>query len=218
MSFEFATANRIVFGSGTVNAVVGETIGWPGDNHWKLDPGELAIDVSSGVAVVLRGVALEWTAVPGNANLDCEIPGILPPEEMGRILEEIRRAAEHQGAASEVLGGMEWKTVGELSAVNVNISPRGKSTSIQIVGNRGPAAGITFIFPMMGAGVLVGILGATFEPTSAVGIVSLVAGTLGTGFLTARTIWSSTSKKFRARLTRLMDRVSLAVEKATLRP
>ncbi len=173
--------------------------------------GALEWDEKSGLAAAIFGG-------PDKYHLDCEIPGTLPPEEMGRILEEIRRAAEHQGAASEVLGGMEWKTVGELSAVNVNISPRGKSTSIQIVGNRGPAAGMTFIFPMMGAGVLVGILGATFEPTSAVGIVSLVAGTLGAGFLTARTIWSSTSKKFRARLTRLMDRVSLAVEKATLRP
>ena len=77
--------------------------------------------------------ALEWdenaslvSAIfggPSKFHLDCEIPGRLPPEEMGRILEHIRRAAEHQGEASEVLGGVEWKTVGDLSAINVNISP-----------------------------------------------------------------------------------------------
>jgi len=172
--------------------------------------------------------ALEWEQKEGLAaaifggpekyHLDCEIPGNLPPEGMWRILEEIRRVAKHQGEASEVLGGMEWKTVGELSAINVNISPRGDSTSIQIVGNRGPAAGVTFIFPMAAAAVLVGALGAAFEPTSAAGIISLVTGTLGAGFLTARTLWVAGSNKFRKRLTRLMDTVSRSVERTALPP
>jgi hypothetical protein len=171
--------------------------------------GALAWDEKSGLAAAIFGG-------PDKYHLDCEVPGTLPAEEMGRILEEIRRAAEHQGEAAEVLGGVEWKTVGELSAINVNISPRGDSTSIQIVGNRGPAGGLTFIFPMMGAGVLIGILGASFEPTTAAGIVSLVAGTLGAGFLTARTIWTTSSRKFRERLARIMDRVTVSVERTAL--
>lgn len=154
---------------------------------------------------------------PSKFHLDCEIPGRIPPEEMGRILEHIRRAAEHQGEASEVLGGVEWKTVGEMSAINVNISPRGDSTSVQIVGNRDSAGALSFVFPMMGAAILVGALGATFEPTSAAGIISLVGGTLGAGFLTARTIFVTGSRKFRKRLTHLMDTVSMSVEKTAER-
>jgi hypothetical protein len=150
---------------------------------------------------------------PSKFHLDCEIPGRLPPEEMGRILEQIRRAAEHQGEASEVLGGVEWKTVGDLNAINVNISPRGNSTSIQIVGDRSGAGALSFIFPMMASAILVGALGGTFEPTSAAGIISLVTGTLGAGFLTARTLLASGSRKFRKRLTHLMDVVSMSVEK-----
>ncbi len=173
--------------------------------------GAMEWDEKSGLAATIFGG-------PDKYHLDCEIPGILPPEEMGRILEEIRRAAEHQGEASEVLGGVEWKTVGELSAINVNISPRGDSTSIQIVGNRGPAGGVTFIFPMAAAAILVGALGAAFEPTSAAGIISLVTGTLGAGFLTARTLWVTSSRKFRNRLTRLMDSVSGSVERTALPP
>ena len=164
------------------------------------------------------GLAAAIFGGPSNYHLDLEIPGRLPPEEMGRILEEIRRAAEHQGEAAEVLGGVEWKTVGELSAINVNISPRGDSTSIQLVGDRGPAGGITFVFPMMAAAILIGALGASFEPTSAAGILSLVTGTLGAGFLTARTIWSSGTKKFRKRLAHLMETVSQSVEKTALPP
>lgn len=167
--------------------------------------------------------ALEWdekvslvSAIfggPSKFHLDCEIPGRLPPEEMGRILEHIRRAAEHQGEASEVLGGVEWKTVGELSAINVNISPRGDSTSVQIVGDRNAAGALSFVFPMMASAILVGALGASFEPTSAAGIISLVTGTLGAGFLTARTIFVTGSRKFRKKLTHLMDAVSMSVEK-----
>jgi len=168
--------------------------------------------------------ALEWEEKAGLAAAifggpsKCEIPGRLPPEEMGRILEQIRRAAEHQGEASEVLGGVEWKTVGELSAISVNISPRGDSTSVQIVGDRSGAGALTFTFSMTVAAVLVGVLGGAFEPTSTAGIISLVTGTLGAGFLTARTIWVAGSTKFRKRLTHLMDAVSRSVERTALPP
>jgi len=95
-----------------------------------------------------KGLADAILGGPGTYHLDFEVQGRLPQEDYGRLLELIRRTLEHQGEASEVLGGVEWKTVGELSAINVNISPRGESTSIQVVGNRGPAAGVTFIFPI----------------------------------------------------------------------
>ncbi len=211
----------------------GSQAGKPGPAGLTLDEiqsiaGEAGIDPEAVTRAASIIGALDWEEKSGLAasifggpdtyHLDCEIPGSLPPEEMGRILEEIRRAAEHQGEASEVLGGVEWKTVGELSAINVNISPRGDSTSVQIVGNRGAAGGVTFIFPMMGSAVLVGILGASFEPTSALAIISLVTGTLGAGFLTARSIWAASSRKFRNRLTRMMDSVSRAVERTALPP
>ena len=70
---------------------------------------------------------------------------------------------------------------------------------------------------MMAAAVLVGALGATFEPTSAAGIISLVTGTLGAGFLTARTIFVAGSRKFRKKLTHLMDTVSMSVEKTAVK-
>jgi hypothetical protein len=165
-----------------------------------------------------EGLAAAIFGGPSRFHLDCELPGRLPPEEMGRILEQIRRAAEHQGEASEVLGGIEWKTVGDLSAINVNISPRGDSTSIQIVGDRSGAGAVCFTFPMAAAAILVGALGAGLEPTSAAGIISLVTGTLGAGFLTGRTLWVAGSKKFRKRLTRLMDTVSRSVERTALPP
>jgi hypothetical protein len=110
---------------------------------------------------------------------------------------------------------VEWKTVGDLNAMNVNIAPRGESTSVQIVGDRSGAGALNFVFPMMVSAILVGALGATFEPTSAAGILSLITGTLGAGFMTARTLYVSGSRKFRKRLTHVMDVVSSSVEKVT---
>ena len=131
-------------------------------------------------------------------------------------LDLLRRTLEHQGEASEVLGGVQWKTVGELSAINVNISPRGERTSLQVVGDRSAAGAVTFIFPMAGAGILVGALGAVFEPGSVLGIASLVTGLLGGGFLVSRAIWARGSRRFRERLTRLMEALAQTVQGSAL--
>jgi hypothetical protein len=165
-----------------------------------------------------KGLAAAIFGGPGTYHLSFEIPGRLPPEEYRRVIELIRKTLEHQGEASEVLGGVEWKTVGELSAVNVNISPQGESTSIQIVGDRGPAGGMTFIFPIAGSAILAGALGGTLQPDTALGIGALVGGLLGGGFLFARTLWISSGKKFHRRLARLMDSLSGAVAQAALPP
>jgi hypothetical protein len=165
-----------------------------------------------------KGLAAAIFGGPGSYHLSLEVPGRLPPEEYRRIVELIRETLQHQGEASEVLGGIEWKTVGQLSAVNVNISPRGDSTSVQIVGDRGGAGGVTFVFPMAGSAILVGALGAAFQPDTAVGIVALVGGLLSGGFLFARTLWVSSGKKFHRRLTALMDSLSGTITRAALPP
>jgi len=165
-----------------------------------------------------KGLAAAIFGSSGKSHLGFEVSGRLPPEEMGRLLDLIRRTVEHQGEASEVLGAVEWKTVGALSTINVNISPRGDSTSIQIVGDRAGAGALIITFPMAGAVILIGALGAIFEPSSAGGIVSLIGGLLGGGFLISRTLWVTGSRRFQKRLTRLMEVLSGAVETAALPP
>jgi hypothetical protein len=71
---------------------------------------------------------------------------------------------------------------------------------------------------MAGAAILMGALGGVLEPTSAVGIISLVTGLLGSGFLLSRTLWVRGGKRFRKKLTRIMDALSGTVEEAALLP
>lgn len=190
--------------------------------------GEAGIDAEAISRAAAQLEALDWEerrglvsvilGGPGRYHLDLEVAGRLPPEEMGRILDLIRRSAEHQGEASEVLGAVEWKTVGQVSAISVSIAPRGDATSIRIVGDRAAAGALAFTVPMAGATVLIGALGAALEPTSAAGIVSLLGGGLGSGLLVARALWTTGSRRFRKRLTSLMDTLSCAVEDASLAP
>jgi hypothetical protein len=71
---------------------------------------------------------------------------------------------------------------------------------------------------MAGSAILVGALGAAFQPDTAVGIVALVGGLLSGGFLFARTLWVSSGKKFHRRLTALMDSLSGTITRAALPP
>ena len=73
---------------------------------------------------------------------------------------------------------------------------------------------MSFTFPMAGAAILIGALRATFEPTTFVGSSGLIAGLLGSGFLVCRTLWGIGAKKFKKRITQLMEAVSETVEDA----
>lgn len=133
-------------------------------------------------------------------------------EDFGKIVDAIRRAAGHQGQVSEVLGALEWNTVGELSQIHVTVSPRDGQTAVRVLANRGPAGALTFIFPGL-AGLLGFVIsGAITEPSTAIDILSLAAIAMSGAFLTARTIWKTTTSRFRPRLLNIMQAVSGAVE------
>lgn len=55
-------------------------------------------------------------------------------------------------------------------------------------------------------------IGSGSDVTSAVGVLSILAGAAGGAFLTARTIWKSTSSGFRRKVTELMEELSSEVE------
>jgi hypothetical protein len=120
----------------------------------------------------------------------------------------IRKEAAHQGTAAEVLGGVEWKTVGEVSSLSINITPREGATSIQIVGDRGGAAFVTVLFSLLGPAFASGVLGSILEPTTAAGIVTMVGGLFTGGILVGRTLWVRSSRSFRRKLDRILERLA----------
>jgi hypothetical protein len=149
---------------------------------------------------------------PSTYQLEYSAAGEISKDEFGKVVDAIRRAAGHQGQVNEVLGSLEWNTVGELSQIHVTVSPRDGQTAIRVFADRGPAGALTFIFPGLAGLISIGIAGAITEPGTALGVVTLVTAAMSGAFLTARTIWKTTTSRFRPRLLNIMQAVSGTVE------
>lgn len=139
-------------------------------------------------------------------------------EDYGRVVEAIRRAVGHQGQVTELLGSLEWQTVGEPSQIYVTISPRDGRTAVRVFADRGPAGLLTYLLPGIAGLLGIGIGGAILEPTTVVGVGSLVGASLGGAWLTGRTIWKATTARFRVRIDNLMRGLSQAVDESAERP
>ncbi|MGD2153421.1 MAG: hypothetical protein PVG79_09140 [Gemmatimonadales bacterium] len=157
------------------------------------------------------GMAVRIFGGPSLYQMEYTATGELSKDNLNRVVDAIRRVTSHQGKVSEVLGSLEWETVGELSQIHVTVTPREGQTTVRVLANRGPAGALTYFLPGLAGLLGIGIIGAITEPTTAVGVTSLVAGCLGGAFLTARTIFKSTTKRFRSRLRDLMDATSRAI-------
>jgi hypothetical protein len=161
------------------------------------------------------GTAVRLFGGPSSYHLEHTTQGEISQEDLGRLLDVIRKATKHQGQGSHVLDALEWKTIGEPSQIHVNVTPRGGETTIQIIADRGGTGVLFFLgtgLPWLIAAVAVG---SGLDVTSAAGVASILAGAAGGAFLTFRTVWKSTTAGFRRKLTGLMEDLSSAVEGAT---
>jgi hypothetical protein len=149
---------------------------------------------------------------PSTYQMEYTVAGELSKEDLGRVVDAVRRATGHHGKVEEVLGSFDWQTVGELNQIHVTVSPREGQTSLRVIGDRGPAAGLTFLLPGLAGLVSIGIVGAIIEPTTVAGVAGVIAGCLSGGFLTGRTLWVATTKSFRRKLRDLMSAASRAVD------
>jgi hypothetical protein len=144
--------------------------------------------------------------------------GEVTDEDLSRIVDVIRREAKQQGDASRVLNSLEWKMMGDVSQIYVNVIPRDGETSVQIVADRSGAGMLTYLFPGIAAFVSIGGIGAAIEPSTVLGVMGLIGACTGSAFLVARTIWSASTRSFRRRLSALMDATSGAVNDALTPP
>jgi hypothetical protein len=138
--------------------------------------------------------------------------GEISREGLSRVVEAIRRVTGHQGKVTEVLDSLEWETVGELSQIHVTVTPLEGQTTVRVLANQEMTGALTYFLSGVVGLIGMGIIGAITEPTSAVGITSLVAGCLGGAFLTSRTIFKSSTTRLRLKLRDLISATSRAVD------
>ncbi len=182
-----------------------------------IDP-RLVAEAAAALPTLAAGTAAKVFGGASRYHLEYNRTGEVTEEDLGRIVDVIRREARHQGDASRVLDSLEWKTIGEVSQIYVNVTPRDGKTSVQIVADRSAAGAMTYLFPGIAAIVSIGGIGATIEPSTVLGVMGLIGACTGSAFLVGRTIWSASTRSFRRRLSALMDAVSGAVDDALTPP
>jgi hypothetical protein len=170
----------------------------------------LSTEAASTAAKILGG--------PARYHLEYTREGEVTQEDLSRIVDVIRREAKQQGEANRMLGALEWKTVGEVSQLYVNVIPRDGETSVQVVADRSAAGLLTYLFPGISALVSIGGVGAALEPNTVLGVLALIGACTGGAFLFSRGVWSASTKSFKKRLSGLMEAVSGAVDDALTPP
>lgn len=130
----------------------------------------------------------------------------LSSTELRELAMTIRSAMQHQGQTQEVMGSLEWKTVGQLSQVAVTASTHDGRTAVHIIVDRGGAAFLTGVGSIGLGAFAAAITGAILEPGVLGGLALFAGGTTG-GVLMARAIWRKNSRKFREKLARLTESI-----------
>jgi len=184
------------------------------------------------VRAAVRGVASPGVpAVPARHNrvlggptkilFERVVEGELPETEYSALVEEIRRVVGQVGLVSQLGRSFSWSTSRGVSSrrdMEVAVSVRGGRTRIAVQESLGQVAGAVFagIGGGMGGGgmgPIIGIFaGALHMGGSVIGV--LVPLWLATTFLTARAVYSRTSRKRERELEQLADRLAAIVRDA----
>jgi hypothetical protein len=132
------------------------------------------------------------------------------PDQMGRLVDAVRRASGAQGTSRQVFDSVEWRAGSEheLLDLRVTITPGAERTNVRV---QHDASGATFLGLMIGgAGALIGT-GAAFSslPLIAGSLVTAgIVGTAGAGLYAFRRLLAR-------RGAAIVERVSRAVHEET---
>jgi hypothetical protein len=178
-----------------------------------IDPGRVS---KAAVLLPAHGDAatLRLLGGPPRLRLEHTVPGVVPPERLGRIIDVVRRALDTQGETREVFGALEWKGSTAVTAAAVSVTPREGETVLQASVNRIEGMMGTLMGIGMGGAFVFSLLGVALLGESGVGIAAGVLTGMSGGFLFARTLWKRSTRKWRGRLLQLMDAMAREAEVA----
>lgn len=156
-----------------------------------------------------------FLGAPTKFRFERTVTGEVPESEFSEIIEVIRRATGLQGQVTHMLDSLEWKGWDNFDRHTfVTIKGRRGETKIKVFGHWwGPAFILYGVTSLGGLLATLGI-GLLIHPTSAVGVGAIVAGGLGSTYLTARTLWQRISRQTESRLRKLLGQVEEAVAAA----
>ncbi len=128
--------------------------------------------------------------------------------ERTELLDVIRGVLRHEGVTNEVMGSLEWKTVGRMDQLTVTITSSDERVAVRVVSDASGLAALTWVGSIVTGLVVGGIVVSALQPASLLVAASILAagGTAGVGV--ARAIWSATTGAFRRRAERLREEIT----------
>ncbi len=162
---------------------------------------------STGLARALGGSARH--------RMEASVPGVLGTGSYPRVAAALREDTDIHGDVRESLGSLEWKAMDGVTALNVTVTPGSEGTRIVVIADRSGAQAVTWLVPSILSLFATGITGAVIEPSTVLGGVALGVGLVSGGLITARTIWAVSTRRFEARMARLLERVRGEVASAS---
>jgi hypothetical protein len=104
----------------------------------------------------------------------------------------------------DVLGALEWKSVGWTNQVHVTVAPRDGKTAVRILADRSATAVLATLFPILGWLIAAGVTASSIDAvglTAAAVVGGAALGAVGT----VRLLWRHTGRSLGHRLRDLMS-------------
>ena len=133
-------------------------------------------------------------------------PAALSRAQLQELVMTIRTVMQHQGRTREVLGAMEWTTVGEVSQVAVTVRTDGGQTVVHVMADRSGAAFVTPLVSIALGAFMAAITGSIIEPGVAGGVAIMGTGLAG-GVAMALALWRRSTREFQRKLARLTETI-----------
>ena len=131
----------------------------------------------------------------------------LTQSQNAELVDVIRKALRHPGEVRDVMGAVEWRSVGRTSSTTVTIHSQEESTSIRVFNDLSGLAAVIWIGPILTALICGSAIAAAVQPTL-MGALPILGGAALVGAGVARTIWSATRQYFRRRTDRLREEIA----------
>ena len=124
------------------------------------------------------------------------------------LLDVIRGVQKHQGEVNEVMGSLEWKTVGRMDQMAVTISSNDENVSISVFNDLSGIAALTWIGSITVGLIAGGIVINALQPASVLVTTSILGAGGAVGLGAARAIWGATTRAFHRRTERLRAEIT----------
>ena len=127
--------------------------------------------------------------------------------QRAELLDVIRGSLRHQGVVRDVMGSVEWSSVGRPTRTTVTVQSHDESVSIRVFTDLSGVAAMIWVVTIVSSLGVAGAIVDSLQPSFAAALpIFGIAGAVGVGL--ARTIWSATVRFFRRRTERLREEIA----------